>query len=145
MALTHHAVVQYASMVAHGSKSIPFKAYTILGDDIVIYDKEVANAYSKLMETLGVGINASKSLQGVGYGEFCKRLIRKGVEVTGLPSNLLKSVRDYPVMAPLVFQVLKSRYDFDLSEHLQLSMVPFNNRVSAAKVLMSPLISQNID
>lgn len=45
----------------------------VLGDDIVIYDKMVADKYSNTMATLGVGISPTKSLtSSIGVFEFAR-------------------------------------------------------------------------
>jgi hypothetical protein len=49
-----------------------------LGDDIVIFDKEVAKCYLSIMKDLGVGINLVKSVVSTTSFEFAKRFIHKG-------------------------------------------------------------------
>lgn len=73
LALTHHFIVQYA---AHSCGKLGwFSQYLILGDDIVIFDKAVAQAYLKLMKTLGVDINLIKSVVSNTHFEFAKRFV----------------------------------------------------------------------
>lgn len=66
LALTHHFVVQYAAYLAQGSKYLElgwFTHYAVLGDDIVIADKQVSQQYIKLMTVdLGVKVGIHKSL-----------------------------------------------------------------------------------
>lgn len=85
-ALTHHTVVQWASLKA-GRQTV-FTDYRLLGDDIVIADGAVAEAYCTLMGNLGVSINRSKSVHAVGGAEFAKRSFAGGTELTGLHWNL---------------------------------------------------------
>lgn len=85
-ALTHHTVVQWAAFRA-GRQTV-FTDYRLLGDDIVIADEVVANAYEALMSLLDVGINRSKSVHAVGGAEFAKRSFAGGLELTGLHWNL---------------------------------------------------------
>lgn len=91
MALTHHAIVKTA-----GAKN-----YALLGDDIVIVGKRAALRYRQIMQDLGVEINLSKSIvpptrtRGVyrpTVAEFAKRLFQDGVEVTPVPSKLIKNL-----------------------------------------------------
>lgn len=58
----------------------------VLGDDIVIYDKDVADKYSNTMAILGVGISPTKSLTStIGVFEFAKRLASPEGYAQGLP------------------------------------------------------------
>jgi hypothetical protein len=54
-----------------------YSNYALLGDDVVIHDEEVALLYQKLMESLGVRINSSKSIVSKDAMEFAKRDIYK--------------------------------------------------------------------
>jgi len=40
-----------------------FVKYVVLGDDVVIFDKMVADRYLQIMQVLGVSINLLKSVQ----------------------------------------------------------------------------------
>jgi hypothetical protein len=85
LALTHHAIVQFA---AYRTKRFSgwFPYYAVLGDDVVIGDKLVAAQYVEIMDTLGVKIGFSKSIISKNLSiEFAKRFFYKGVEVTPLP------------------------------------------------------------
>lgn len=75
LALTHHFIVQYAAFKVYRTK-VWFKLYLVLGDDVVILDKGVADEYLRLMTQLAVGVNLSKSLVSPdGFAEFAKRFI----------------------------------------------------------------------
>jgi len=79
LAMTHHAIVQYAANKAYPLKPEWFSGYALLGDDIVIADKAVAEQYLLLMETIGVEVGLSKSLvSSTGSLEFAKRTWVKG-------------------------------------------------------------------
>jgi hypothetical protein len=85
LALTHHAIVQFA---AYKTKRFTgwFSFYAVLGDDVVIGDRYVAAQYVEIMDTLGVKIGFSKSIISKNLSiEFAKRFFYKGVEVTPLP------------------------------------------------------------
>jgi hypothetical protein len=88
LALTHHVIVQIAARRV-GIKE--FNAYALLGDDIVIANDLVANAYHSLMvDILGVDINLSKSLISHTHFEYAKRLVSVDQELTPIgPKNLL--------------------------------------------------------
>jgi hypothetical protein len=77
-------IVQYCSYKL-GYKGW-FTEYMVLGDDIVIYNKEVAKEYAKTMSILGVGISPTKSLTSkIGVFEFAKRLTGPEGAAQGLP------------------------------------------------------------
>lgn len=49
--------------VAANRLNLPgFQDYLILGDDIVIYSKEVAEEYIKVIDSIGVEISTTKSI-----------------------------------------------------------------------------------
>jgi hypothetical protein len=87
LALTHHALVQFAAWRA-GVEGW-FKDYAVLGDDVVIGDHAVADHYLRVMEILGVEVGLAKSLvSSNASAEFAKRLYLKGQDISGLPWNL---------------------------------------------------------
>jgi hypothetical protein len=87
LALTHHAIVQFAAFRAGVDGW--FRDYAVLGDDIIIGNEDVANHYLRVMEILGVEVGLHKSLISNNLsGEFAKRLFSKGQDVSGLPWNL---------------------------------------------------------
>lgn len=57
-----------------------------MGDDIVIFDKDIAFRYELLCNALGVGINKTKSIIAPNKPvvEFAKRTGLKGFDVSGL-------------------------------------------------------------
>lgn len=79
LALTHHFIVQLAARRAGHYGWFPF--YLVLGDDLVIFDKQVAKEYLIIMEDLGVGIGLAKSLQSKSCFEFAKRYIYRGKDL----------------------------------------------------------------
>jgi hypothetical protein len=84
LALTHHAIVQYAAYKA-GYKQW-FDLYAVLGDDIVIAHDGTAKQYVKFCERIGLGIGIAKSLVAKGKTlEFAKKLYFRGEHVSGLP------------------------------------------------------------
>jgi hypothetical protein len=84
LALVHHAIVQLAARKAGTSGW--FEDYAVLGDDIVIGDRDVAREYVRIMDAIGVKIGFNKSITSKNLSlEFAKRFFHKGVEVTPLP------------------------------------------------------------
>lgn len=67
--------------------------YLVLGDDVVIAGKDVADNYIDLMNKLGVGISMSKRvtpIQGFPTGvEFASRFIRGNDDLSPLPLGLI--------------------------------------------------------
>lgn len=51
------------------------RSFMVVGDDVVICDKRLAEAYLSEMTALGVEINLSKSLVSDRYGEFLGKLV----------------------------------------------------------------------
>jgi len=99
LALTHHFIVQCAAWTSgHTPLTKEFKAYAILGDDIVIYNSIVAKAYHRLITKLGVECNLSKSIMSpMGLGlEFAKRTFFKGSDVTPTPLKELHAALSSP-------------------------------------------------
>jgi len=88
-ALTHHFVVQYCYYKAY-NKVAYFNKYSLLGDDIGIWDPKVANKYQQFMSDIGVKINLSKSIVGNNSGEFANRLFYQGMNISGFGYNMLK-------------------------------------------------------
>jgi hypothetical protein len=102
LALTHHFIVQCSARRA-GYTSW-FSDYALLGDDIVIANKAVADHYLSIMSDLGVEINLSKTISSnKGCIEFAKRLVSPTSEISPLgPKNILWSVKT-KAMIPTLF------------------------------------------
>lgn len=97
-ALSHHVLIQYAAWL-EGFKS--FNQYTILGDDVAIWNKTVALRYRELLDTLCVEVSEHKSFypesdHGPCIAEFAKRISDKGVEVSALsPTQINDACRSF--------------------------------------------------
>lgn len=103
LALTHHLIVKLAAERA-GIKN--FLHYALLGDDIVINHDKVAEEYIKIMESLGVGINMSKSIVSPEIMEFAKRLVSPSFELSPLGSgNLLLVTRKVNMIGALLAEL----------------------------------------
>nr|UOL49053.1 MAG: putative RNA-dependent RNA polymerase [Mitoviridae sp.] len=73
-ALTHHYVVWLAAHKAYPTRTRPFHRYALLGDDVVIADKAVADEYRKYLQLLQVKVSDAKSIvSGRGAFEFAKQ------------------------------------------------------------------------
>jgi hypothetical protein len=102
LALTHHFMVQLAARRVLTSVTW-FEDYAVLGDDLVIANKAVAEAYLVIARDLGVEINLSKSLEsGIGVAEFAKRLLSDAGDLSPasprLISHLISNVRYLPTV-----------------------------------------------
>lgn len=87
LALTHHLIVQlaYQNVRGYSLKHKWYDQYELLGDDIVLFEEDVANEYLRLMTSFGVGINLSKSVVAKTDSlEFAKVLLYKGVNVSAI-------------------------------------------------------------
>jgi len=74
LAFTHHIIVQVAAYRSGWKGWFPL--YAVLGDDVVILTREVANEYVSIMRYLGVPINQGKSIiSESGLLEFAKRVM----------------------------------------------------------------------
>lgn len=106
MALTHHVIVQIA---AHRvGYTYMFRHYALLGDDIVIADKSVAEAYLQIMKDIGVGVNRLKSIESdIGVAEFAKRWVHPHLgEFSPIGARLLLSVIKNSTLIPALFAEL---------------------------------------
>jgi len=92
--LVHHMMIQFIALhmdkVLFGSW---YQDYVVLGDDLVLFDKDVADQYLLLCKQLGVEINLSKSViaKSKPVVEFAKRTSINGVDVSPLPFKELLS------------------------------------------------------
>ena len=91
LAVTHHWILQYSSFLL-GRRGWELN-YEILGDDLVIFDKDLANTYLGVAKTLGVEINLSKSIVSDSRAsfEFAKRMICDSVNVSAISLKQLIS------------------------------------------------------
>ena len=107
LAVTHHLIVQLAYRRVRGiSFSTPllpsstsllspgdwYSGYEVLGDDIIIFDKDVAHEYLKIMDEAGVPINVTKSVCAtVPVTEFAKVTSLNGINVSALSWKMFMS------------------------------------------------------
>ena len=97
MALTHHYIVQLASIRAGFNRF--FRDYVLLGDDIVIANEAVALQYKILCSILDMPISEVKTHVSVDTFEFAKRWVHRGVEITGYSiGGLLETWKRYSLL-----------------------------------------------
>jgi hypothetical protein len=128
LALTHHFIVQYAAMLT-GRKGW-YDNYALLGDDIVLGDKDVASNYLYIMrDILGVGINLSKSLESNhGVLEFAKRLIGPEGNMTPIGAKvILQTVRNLNQLPMLIRNCID--IGIEISED-SLLLLTINNQLT---------------
>jgi hypothetical protein len=103
-AVAHHYVVYYCcKRTGTDWKSLK---YSLLGDDIVIANKEVAEMYLRVIRDLGVDVSPSKTHVSTTTYEFAKRWIHKGDEITPFPlSSLKENDRRYYTFVNLLIEV----------------------------------------
>jgi hypothetical protein len=118
LALTHHVIVRCAAL---NSGIQHFADYAILGDDIVIANKLVADEYLKLMGLLGVSINLNKSLISTEFAEFAKRWMGlDNLNLSPIGAGLiLRTVRNKFFLASLLAEM----YSVGLINSLDATLV----------------------
>jgi hypothetical protein len=118
LALTHHFVVQLAALRSGWVGWFPH--YGLLGDDIVIADRAVAEHYLAIMRGLGVSISMHKSIVSEsGLLEFAKRWFsgtRGEISALG-PGLLLACVRNIYLLPVLVLQMFQRSWIY-FPEHV---------------------------
>jgi len=103
-ALTHHYIIFYiCKTLGKDWKSLP---YAILGDDIVIGDKEVGDKYLEVIRTLGLEVSIMKTHTSTKMFEFAKRIFLDGVEITPFPYSALKECgKSVSQMTTLLYEI----------------------------------------
>jgi hypothetical protein len=96
LGITHHLIVQYCAyqlfLKDPSIESILYnekgwcEAYEILGDDIAIFHKDLAEEYLRVMTLIGVPINVKKSVISISGKtiELAKRTIHEGKDVSAI-------------------------------------------------------------
>jgi hypothetical protein len=89
IAYTHHILVRLAAL---RNNIHNFQDYIILGDDVAIANKSVAEEYTKIIKALGIDISIPKSIiphDGYNSWEFASKLMLNGDNISPLPLGLL--------------------------------------------------------
>jgi len=111
----------------------------VLGDDLVLFDKEVADRYLSLCKQLGVAINLSKSIisESKPVIEFVKRTSLNGVDVSALPFKEIFSNNSFFGRLSISTRLIRNQWGKDLFKLLILS----NKRHLSSKTdLIYPLV-----
>jgi len=84
LGLTHHLIVQMCAFRCGFNRNEWFDRYEVLGDDIQIFDRDVAAEYLIVMRDLGLEVNVAKSVVSpTGKSvEYAKRLSFNGIDVS---------------------------------------------------------------
>lgn len=117
LAISHHLLVQIAA--GRSGYEGWFTHYALLGDDIIIADRVVAERYLELMRYLGVTINLSKSFEmDSGTLEFAKRWFHPTLgDLSPMgPGLILAAVRNPRMLSMLIRD--SSNRDFIFSSHV---------------------------
>jgi hypothetical protein len=148
LAVIHHFIVALAaSHVGFANQS--FRDYIILGDDIVIANKEVAESYLEIMRDIGVEINLSKSLvSSVGVMEFAKRVWYNGEIFSAIPPRDAFLAFRHPVMLPNfirglardVMMIPASHSIRFVIEHFGVRYDSYRNVLSLPKALIGSIV-----
>jgi hypothetical protein len=116
LGLTHHMLVQYASsmLVPSGYRPVWDERYEIVGDDIVIFNKDLAGAYVSVMEAIGVPINVSKSVISPNkpVAEFVKRTCLNGQDVSAFSWKQFISQSSFMGRVSTVLGIVKKEPSF---------------------------------
>ncbi|QKI79977.1 RNA-dependent RNA polymerase [Erysiphe necator associated mitovirus 29] len=96
--LSHHVVVHISALrIGMKLENLPYK---LLGDDIVIMDRLLANSYLEVMTELGVEISKTKTHIGENLFEFAKRFYYRGSEITQFPiTAMVENLSIYPLLS----------------------------------------------
>jgi hypothetical protein len=105
----HHLLVQFC---AWRVREDPMQ-YSLLGDDLMIWNDAVAKEYEKLIGELDVPISQSKSLSSAATrstGEFTKRIFTGGVELSPIPLPALLTGLGSILQTPNLLRLLEERW-----------------------------------
>jgi len=121
--LIHHMMVQYCYRL---SVNPLFKGwysdYVIIGDDINLFDKRVADTYLGLCKDMGVEINLSKSVIATKPAlEFAKRTGLYGQDVSALSFKDFISNNNFFGRLSIISRLIRRKYGKDLWKLFLLS------------------------
>jgi len=121
--LMHHMMIQFIAV--HLGKVSPgqwYKDYIVLGDDLALFDKDVADRYLLLCKELGVSINLSKSIvsQDRPVLEFAKRTSVGGIDVSALPFKELLTSDNFFGRLAVTTRLIRSKWGKDLFKILTI-------------------------
>jgi hypothetical protein len=130
LAITHHWIMQLCSYLITDNWEWE-ERYEVLGDDIVIFDEELANTYLQVMKWLGLEINLSKSIisKNKPTFEFAKRTFSGGNLVSGITGSQINSCTSLSSRVNSVRSWIKLGYLSNL-ETISVVLNKFNPRFS---------------
>lgn len=96
LACISHAMVAYSSRVSGVTDS-----FVVVGDDIAIFDKKVADYYANNMRSIGVDINIQKSIISPKFSEFCGKIISENGPTRSMKVKYL--LNDDNILSNLAF------------------------------------------
>lgn len=125
LAITHHAIVQLAAYRV-GFRNW-FADYAVLGDDIVIMNGNVANAYRQILSTIGVGAGLAKSIiaKSKFVVEFAKKFFVDSGQANMLPIKECVATR---CSTSLIIEFVRK---YSLSLNAILSFLGFGYKVKS--------------
>jgi len=138
LALTHHLIVQFAVHRVRGLQHTWYDNYEVLGDDIVIFDKDIYLEYLVIMDLLGVPCNPSKSIPSPTKPvcEFAKRTSVGLTDVSGLSWKEFLQGNNLPgkinmalrlgsrmlITSESLLKAVLSRYQLDMSKPMNIGV-----------------------
>jgi len=131
MALTHHALIQYAFYKAYGRKEW-YQEYGVLGDDGVIVDGRVITEYRRVLQVIGVQAGLAKSIiaRSKFVIEFAKKFFVDSTQANMVP---IKECIATSCSTALVMEFVR-KYELSLNQILSFlgfgykaKMKAFNN------------------
>lgn len=110
-ALTHHAIIEFC---AHLEGISSFREYAVIGDDVAIFNEQVASRYKDILEVLEVPISIAKSVSSKGgaqysRGEIAKRFFLNGTELSPIPTGAIYSARKDKLLFPNLVRLCQER------------------------------------
>lgn len=112
--LAHHLVVEYCARQLNIRQ--PKHLYRMIGDDVIITERALAQKYKEVIQLLGVELNLGKTVissEASDYSgaEVAKQLYLNGTCLTPLTPGFIRNLRN-PYMFNTCMKVLKERYEF---------------------------------
>lgn len=130
LAITHHWVMQFCSFLVTRNWEWE-ERYEVLGDDIVIFDTQLANVYLEVMKNLGLEINLSKSIVShkLPTFEFAKRTFSNGNLVSGITLSQINSHSSMASRISNTYNWIRLGYLNNI-ETISMSLNNFRDKVS---------------
>jgi hypothetical protein len=115
--LTHHMMIQFISQsLGKSSFNEWYDQYVILGDDLVLFDEDIANRYQSFCKQIGISINLSKSIiaKSKPVLEFAKRTSLNGEDVSALSFKELLTSNNFFGRLAVTTRLIKNKWGKDL-------------------------------